>query len=121
MGLAAMTFKSVLWLAVAVSSAPLTDNELQTRLVAIKDSKPELLSLALSSADPDLLRTALTNADPQLLKVALTSASPKLLKTALSLGVRGGPLHWCRQGASDYGSDPGPPGHPGHSSDGGQA
>ena len=83
--------QSLLWLAVAVNSAPITDNELQTRLVAIKDvrckvfqsllqrlnlpqSKPELLSLALSSADPDLLRTALTNADPQLLKVNVDRA-----------------------------------------------
>merc|ERR1719334_3049737 len=66
-----------------VISAPLTDKEVQNRIVAVSKSKPELLRVAVSQADPDLLRTALTDADPNLLEKALTKADPGLLAAAL--------------------------------------
>merc|ERR1712121_356526 len=71
----------------ALSAAPQTANEVDTRVVAVSQAEPELLSAAVSSADPDLLRVALTFADPDLLEVALTQAIAPLLKVALSKGV----------------------------------
>merc|ERR1719154_65469 len=88
-----MTFLVVLpCLLAAAASAPLTDNEVATRLVALQKSRPELLSVALADSDPGLLREALTHADPKLLEIALTASSPSLLRTALSPGVRSGLL-----------------------------
>ena len=96
-------------LLVAATGAPLTDNELQTRLVAItkvtrmmliivpmeqlimpcqvvfiqpaKLDQP-LLTLCLQ-AKPELLFAALASADPQLLRDALTHADPQLLEVAI--------------------------------------
>merc|ERR1711942_170201 len=78
-----------------VSASPLsrvrrqTANEVALRIVAVSDSKPELLSTAVSKADPDLLRVALTDASPNLLRVALNDPTiPILLATALTRGVK---------------------------------
>merc|ERR1712080_598552 len=84
-----------LTLVALVSASPLSRvrrqsaNEVATRIVAVSESKPELLSTAVSQADPDLLRVALTDANPDLLEVALTKAKAELLGTALTRGVRG--------------------------------
>merc|ERR1712121_599442 len=64
--------------------APLTDKEVQNRIVAISKSTPELLRAAVSQADPHLLRAALTHAEPTLLEKALTKADPDLLAAALT-------------------------------------
>merc|ERR1711875_92340 len=78
-----------------VSASPLSRvrrqsaNEVATRIVAVSEAKPELLSTAVSQADPDLLRVALTDADPDLLEIALTKAKAELLGTALTEGVEG--------------------------------
>merc|ERR1712082_270135 len=72
----------------SLSAAPLTDNEVNTRVVAVSKADPELLKTAVKYADPDLLRTALTFADPDLLEVALTKAISPLLRVALTRGVK---------------------------------
>merc|ERR1711962_1459912 len=74
------------------TTAPLTSNEVATRVVAVSKAVPELLSAAVSGADPDLLRVALTDANPDLLEIALTRADADLLKVALTQGVNPGNL-----------------------------
>merc|ERR1712212_303573 len=64
----------------SAAPAPQTQNEVDTRIVAVSEADEELLSTAVSSADPDLLRVALTFADPDLLRVALTRAIAPLLR-----------------------------------------
>merc|ERR1711872_195709 len=71
----------------SAAPAPQTQNEVDTRIVAVSEADEELLSTAVSSADPDLLRVALTFADPDLLRVALTRAIAPLLRVALTRGV----------------------------------
>merc|ERR1712198_132248 len=68
----------------AAAPAPQSANEVATRIVAVSESKPELLSAAVSQADPDLLRVALTDARPDTLETALTAADPALLTLALT-------------------------------------
>ena len=46
----------MLGLAGSSLTAPLTSNEVATRVVAVSKAKAELLSAAVSRADPDLLR-----------------------------------------------------------------
>merc|ERR1711892_1079751 len=81
-------------------TAPLTEKEVQNRIIAVSKSKPELLRVAVSQADPHLLRAALTHAEPHLLEealitalttsdgllltLALTRSNSNLLRTALS-------------------------------------
>ena len=100
------------YLLVAVTAAPLTDNELQTRLVAItKVTRMMVIIVAMEQvimscqvvfvqpakldkhvltlltcclqAKPELLSAALASADPQLLREALTHADPQLLEVAI--------------------------------------
>ena len=102
------------YLLVAVTAAPLTDNELQTRLVAItKVTRMMVIIVAMEQvimscqvvfvqpakldkhvltlltcclqAKPELLSAALASADPQLLRDALTHADPQLLEVAISI------------------------------------
>ena len=50
-------------------SLPLSDNEVQLRLVGLTKADPSLLRAAMLTGNPDNLRIALTDADPKLLKV----------------------------------------------------
>ena len=70
------------------SLTPLSQNEVDLRLVALTESDPDLLRAALLASQPDLLRIALTDANPDLLKVALTDSKPNLLKAALSGDIK---------------------------------